>query len=180
MVVMSAESVRREVTLTAVQFLAVASTIAIVLYYLPNYYVYKEFVAQNSQTLMQAIGIKGVTWSQGGKVYLNEFEIERMCTGVQVIAVFLGIIVAVPKVDLKRRVTALAVVAVSVHFANIGRIALEIWLLYSGILPWSLAHYPTGLILGVFSVAFLIVTADYFIPEIGDLAFSVVDAYRLP
>src|SRR5208282_3172818 len=102
----------------------------------------------------------------------------RMCTGVQVIAVFLGIVVAVPKVDLKRRVMALSVVAVSVHFANIGRIALEIWLLYSGILPWSLAHYPTGLILGVFSVAFLILAADVFIPEIGDLAFSVVDASR--
>lgn len=177
---MIAMSVRREVTLTAVQFLAVASTIAIVLYYLPNYYMYKEVVAQNSQTLMQAIGINGVTWSQGGKVFLNEFEIQRMCTGVQVIAVFLGIVVAVPKVDLKRRVMALSVVAVSVHFANVGRIALEIWLLYSGILPWSLAHYPTGLILGVFSVAFLIVAADVFIPEIGDLAFSVVDAYRRP
>jgi exosortase/archaeosortase family protein len=177
---MIAMSVRREVTLTAVQFLAVASTIAIVLYYLPNYYMYKEVVAQNSQTLMQAIGINGVTWSQGGKVFLNEFEIQRMCTGVQVIAVFLGIVVAVPKVDLKRRVMALSVVAVSVHFANVGRIALEIWLLYSGILPWSLAHYPTGLILGVFSVAFLILAADVFIPEIGDLAFSVVDAYRRP
>ena len=177
---MIAMSVRREVTLTAVQFLAVASTIAIVLYYLPNYYMYKEVVAQNSQTLMQAIGITGVTWSQGGKVFLNEFEIQRMCTGVQVIAVFLGIVVAVPKVDLKRRVMALSVVAVSVHFANVGRIALEIWLLYSGILPWSLAHYPTGLILGVFSVAFLILAADVFIPEIGDLAFSVVDAYRRP
>lgn len=177
---MIAMSVRREVTLTAIQFLAVASTIAIVLYYLPNYYMYKEVVAQNSQTLMQAIGINGVTWSQGGKVFLNEFEIQRMCTGVQVIAVFLGIVVAVPKVDLKRRVMALSVVAVSVHFANVGRIALEIWLLYSGILPWSLAHYPTGLILGVFSVTFLILAADVFIPEIGDLAFSVVDAYRRP
>jgi len=140
---MIAMSVRREVTLTAVQFLAVASTIAIVLYYLPNYYMYKEVVAQNSQTLMQAIGINGVTWSQGGKVFLNEFEIQRMCTGVQVIAVFLGIVVAVPKVDLKRRVMALSVVAVSVHFANVGRIALEIWLLYSGILPWS-SSLPDG------------------------------------
>jgi hypothetical protein len=45
-------------------------------------------------------------------------------------------------------------------------------------LPWSLAHYPTGLILGVFSVAFLIVVADYFIPEIGDLALSAIDGFR--
>jgi exosortase/archaeosortase family protein len=171
-------SVRRELALAAVKFLAVASTIAIVLYYLPDYYMYEEFVAQNSQALMQAIGIKAIIWSQDGKVFLNEFEIQRMCTGVQVIAVFLGIIVAIQKVPLKKRVTAFAVVAVSVHVANIGRIAFEIWLLYSGILPWSLAHYPTGLILGVFSVAFLILAADFFIPEIGDLAISLVDGFR--
>jgi hypothetical protein len=71
--------------------------------------------------------------------------------------------------------TAFGIVAVSVYFTNLGRIALEIWLLYNGILPWSLAHYPTGLILGVFAVAFLILVADHLIPEIGDLAFSAMD-----
>jgi exosortase/archaeosortase family protein len=111
-------------------------------------------------------------------VFLNEFEIQRMCTGVQVMAVFLGILVAVPKVALKKRILVFSVVAVSVHMANIGRIAFEIWLVYNGILPWSLVHYPTGLILGIFSVAFLIVAADYFIPQIGDMAFSLIDGPR--
>jgi exosortase/archaeosortase family protein len=129
---------------------------------------------------MQFIGIKAVVWSQGGKVFLNEFEIQRMCTGVQVMAVFLGIIVAIPKVKLKKRAFAFSVVALSVHLANVGRIAFEIWLLYNRVLPWTLAHYPTGLILGVFSVAFLIVAADYFIPEIGDLVLSLVDGFRRP
>ena len=108
---------------------------------------------------------------------MNQFEILRMCTGMQVIAVFLGIIIAMPKVALKKRLMAFGVVAVSIYLANIGRIALEIWLLYSGMLPWSLAHYPTGLILGVFAVAFLIIVADHFIPEIGDLAFSTLDRF---
>ena len=93
-------------------------------------------------------------------------------------AVFLGIIAAVPKVPLKKRILALSVVAVSVHMANVGRIAFEIWLVYNGILPWSLIHYPTGLILGIFSVAILIVAADYFIPQIGDMALSLIDGPR--
>jgi exosortase/archaeosortase family protein len=127
---------------------------------------------------MQLIGINATVWMEGNRFFVNEFEIQRMCTGVQVIAVFLGIIVAVPKVSLRKRIAAFTLVAVSVHFANVGRIAFEIWLLYNQVLPWSLAHYPTGLILGVFSVAFLLVAADFFIPEIGDLAFSLLDSFR--
>jgi hypothetical protein len=65
---------------------------------------------------------------------------------------------------------------VLVYFANIGRIVLEIVLLYKGILPWYLAHYPTGLILGVFSVAFLVIALDYFIPEFGDYAMRAMDS----
>jgi exosortase/archaeosortase family protein len=162
----------------ACRVVSIASIIALVLYYLPNYYLYEKIVAENSAAFMQLIGIKATVWTQGQRVFLNEFEIQRMCTGIQVVAVFLGIIVAVPKVSLGKKLLAFSTVAVTVHIANVGRITLEIWLLYSGILPWSLAHYPTGLILGVFSVAFLIIVADYFIPEIGDLAFSLLDGLR--
>lgn len=155
----------------------IASAIALPLYYLPNYFFYEKLTAEHSAILMELIGIKATIWYQGNQVFLNQFEIQRMCTGVQVIAVFLGIIVAMPKVTIKKRLTSLAIVVVTVYFANIGRIALEIWLLYNGILPWSLAHYPTGFILGVFAVAVLIVVADHFIPEIGDLAFSTLDGF---
>jgi hypothetical protein len=65
-----------------------------------------------------------------------------------------------------------------VYLANIGRIVLEIWFLYSGLLPWSLAHYPTGLVLGVFAVAFLVVVADHFMPAIGDMTMSAIDGFK--
>lgn len=165
---------------TLIRVGGLASAIAVALYYLPDYFIVEKFTALHSAVLMELIGIRATVWYQGGKVFLNEFEIQRMCTGVQVIAVFLGIIVAMPKIALRKRLFAFSVVAVSVYFANIGRIALEIWLLYSGILPWDLAHYPTGLVLGVFSVAFLIIAADYFIPEIGDMALSALDGFRRP
>jgi len=174
----SAETNRLQVALNLGRYLAVASTVAIVLYYLPNYYLYEKIVAENSGVLMQFIGIKSIIWTHGNQVFLNQFEIQRMCTGVQVMTVFLGLIVAVPKVPLKKRILAFSVVAVTVHFVNVGRITFEIWLVYNGILPWSLVHYPTGLILGIFSVAVLIVAADYFIPQIGDFAFSLIDGLR--
>ena len=175
---MNLELLQREKAFQVLRILGIASTIALAVYYVPNYFWLEKIIADHSAVLMGLIGMKAAVWYQGDRVFLNQFEIQRMCTGVQVIAVFLGIVVAMPKVAIKKRALAFGTVAVSVYFANIGRIAFEIWLLYSGVLPWSLAHYPTGLILGVFAVAFLIVVADYFIPEIGDLAFSAFNGFR--
>jgi len=163
-----------------IRFLAITSAIALAVYYIPNYWFLENWTAQNSAAIMNMIGMKGTVWYQGTYVFVNQFEVERMCTGVQVIAVFLGIIVALPRTAAKKKILAFAIIAVSVYLANIGRIVLEIWLLYSGLLPWSLAHYPTGLILGVFAVAFLVVVADHFIPAIGDITLSALDGFRKP
>lgn len=168
----------RERIFAITRFAGITSAIAILLYYIPNYFFLEKLTADHSAILMGLIGIKATVWLQGDKVFLNEFEIERMCTGIQVLTVFLGILVALPKVAVKKRIAAFAVIGASVYFANLGRIAFEIWLLYSGILPWSLAHYPTGLLLGIFSVAFLVIVADRFIPEIGDMAFAALDGLR--
>jgi exosortase/archaeosortase family protein len=160
------------------RFVGIASTIAIILYYVPDYFFLQKLTAEHSAVLMELIGIKATVWTQGNAVFLNQFEVERMCTGIQVTTIFLGILVGLPKAAIKRRILAFGVVAISVYFANVARIAFEIWLLYSGTLPWSLAHYPTGLLLGVISVAFLVVVADRFLPEVGDLAFSALDGFR--
>ena len=161
--------------LDLLRFIAIAAAVALPVYYLPNYFLLEQLIAEHSAIAMGWVGIKSIIWTSGNSVFLNEFEIQRMCTGVQVIAVFLGIIVALPKASVKKKALAFATIAICTYLANIGRIVLEIWLLYNGVLPWSLAHYPTGLVLGVFAVAFLIVVADYFMPAIGDMAFSIVD-----
>ncbi len=160
------------------EYTAVAVVLSAGLYYLPNYFLLEKVTAESSAALLSWIGIPAHSWVSDGKAFVNEFEIERMCTGVQVIAVFVGLLIPLPQVAWRRKVTAIASVAVLVFLANIGRIALEILLLYRGILPWSLAHYPTGLILGVFSVAFLVIVLDLFIPEIGDFAIRAIQMLR--
>jgi exosortase/archaeosortase family protein len=159
-----------------VQYVAIAAVLSSALYYLPDYFVLERMTADHSAVLLNWIGIPAVSWVRDGRAFVNEFEIERMCTGVQVTAVFAGILVPFPKISWKRKTLAIGTVAILVYFANIGRIALEVLLLYKGILPWYLAHYPTGLILGVFSVAFLVLVLDLFIPEIGDYAVRVVES----
>ena len=175
---MELHGIRKAMAYEALRFLAIASAIALVVYYIPNYWFLENLTAQHSALVMNMIGMKAWVWYQGNDVFVNQFDVQRMCTGVQVIAVFLGIIVALPRTAVKKKVLAFAIIAVSVYLANIGRIVLEIWLLYSGMLPWSLAHYPTGLVLGIFAVAFLVVVADHFMPAIGDMAVSALDGFR--
>ena len=175
---MEANAVRKRAAYEILRFLGITSAIALAFYYIPNYWFLENLTAQHSAMVMNLIGMKATVWYQGNEVYVNQFDVQRMCTGVQVITVFLGIIVALPRTALKKKALAFGIIAVSVYLANIGRIVLEIWLLYSGTLPWSLAHYPTGLILGIFSVAFLVVVADHFMPVIGDMALSALDGFR--
>lgn len=160
-----------------VLYLAIAAALSLGLYYLPDYFFFEKVTADSSAALLNRIGIPADSWVREGRAFVNEFEIERMCTGVQVIAIFVGILVPLRHVSWKRKLAAIGSVAVLVFLANIGRIALEIVLLYRGILPWSLAHYPTGLILGVFSVALLVIVLDLFIPEIGDHAISTLESF---
>ena len=121
---MNLELLQREKAFQVLRILGIASTAALAVYYVPNYFWLEKIIADHSAVLMGLIGMKAAVWYQGDRVFLNQFEIQRMCTGVQVIAVFLGIVVAMPKVAIKKRALAFGTVAVSVYFANFGRIAL--------------------------------------------------------
>jgi exosortase/archaeosortase family protein len=177
---MKFDSTQKAMAYEGIRFLGITSAIALAMYYIPNYWFLENWTAQHSALVMNMIGMKATVWYQGANVFVNQFEVERMCTGVQVIAVFLGMTIALPRTALKKKILAFVIIAVSVYLANIGRIVLEIWFLYSGLLPWSLAHYPTGLILGVFAVAFLVVMADHFMPAIGDMALSALEGFKKP
>ena len=48
----------------------------------------------------------------------------------------------------------------------------------SGLSKYNVVGIPLITILGIFSVAFLILAADFFIPEIGDLAILLLDGFR--
>jgi len=162
--------------LQAAGYLTAAFSISWAIYFVPEYFWLEKITADWSAGLLDLMGIVAYSWVSGSKAFVNEFEISQECTGIQVIGVFAGILIPLPRVGWKRKTLALAVVAASVFGANLIRIALQIWLLYAGIFPWSWIHYPGGLILGVISVAFLLVAADRFIPEIGDFAGSVIES----
>jgi hypothetical protein len=48
--------------------------------------------------------------------------------------------------------------------ANVLRVVYEVWLVYWGILPWELAHYPMSFVLGVVGVFILCIVAILLVP----------------
>jgi exosortase/archaeosortase family protein len=153
--------------------------IALAIYYVPDYFYLKWITAINSALILKAFGFKAVAWTTGSHAFINEVEIVKECTGIQVVAVFTGLLIPLPGVGFKRKLQAIALIFVSVYIANIFRIVLELWLLYAGILPWSLAHEPLGTILGIISVAIFLVAVDHYIPQVGDYLVIAYERVRV-
>jgi len=80
----------RKVVLT---YVVAAAAIIVVVYYLPNYFFLEKLVADHAAVLLNAAGLQVQTELVGENVLLANIKIVKDCTGVQVIAVFLGMII---------------------------------------------------------------------------------------
>lgn len=149
--------------------------IAIFLYYIPDYYFLEELTARASAWTMNLIGMPSEFKVVGRGAFVNEVQIVRDCTGAQVIAAFSGILIPLPRVAWWKKALSIASVSVAVFAANVFRIILELWLLYNGVLPWDLAHGPLGLLLGIVSVAFLVLLAHRLMPEFGEFLDLLIE-----
>ncbi|MDO8124476.1 MAG: hypothetical protein Q6364_08875, partial [Candidatus Hermodarchaeota archaeon] len=61
-------------------------------------------------------------------------------------------------------IIAVIIVTIMLFVANVLRVVYEIWLVYWGILPWEIAHYPMSFVLGVVGVFVLCIVAILVVP----------------
>ena len=156
-----------------ITYVAAAAIIILAIYYLPNYFFLEKATADHTAFLLNSLGMGVQTRVIGEKVYLSQIRIVKDCTGVQAIAVFFGLIIPIPHAPVSKKILALLIVSALLYVANVLRIALEFSLLYLNILPWSIAHYPFSLLLGIIGVLALVFVSDRLLPEFGDFVFSV-------
>jgi exosortase/archaeosortase family protein len=154
-------------------YMLVALAIVLIVYYIPDYFLLEKITADKAALLLKAIGIQVQSRTVGNSAFLNDIQIVKDCTGIQVIAVFLGLLIPLPKVPLKKKLLTLIVLSAILFIANVLRIVLEFWLLYFDVLPWTLAHYPLSLLLGIIGVLFLMLVANRLLPEFGNFMFHV-------
>jgi exosortase/archaeosortase family protein len=122
---------------------------------------------------LNTVGVSVQSTAFSNSAFLNEIQIVKDCTGIQVIAVFLGLLIPLPNAAIKKKLITLSILSAILYAANVLRIALEYWLLYFNVLPWALAHYPLSLLLGVLGVVFLVLATDQLMPEFGDFIFNI-------
>lgn len=154
-------------------YVVAAVVIALVAYYAPDYSFLERATASHTFFLLDVSGIQVEHRIVGNKVFLDDFRIVRECTGIQVFAVFLGLLVPLPNASWKKKAVTIAVLSGILYLANVLRVYLEFWLVYSDLLPWILAHYPLSLLLGVFGVASLVLITDRLLPEFGNFVFYI-------
>ena len=154
-------------------YVIAAAVIILAIYYLPNYFFLEKATADHTAFLLNSLGMRVQTNVTNENAFLANIKIVKDCTGVQVIAVFFGILLPLPNAPWKRKLLTLVVVSTILYTANLLRIALEFSLVYFDILPWSLAHYPLSLLLGIIGVLVLVFVADRLLPEFSDFFLSV-------
>ena len=143
--------------------------------YIPSYYILKSSIASFSSSILSFLGLSAPIQHIEGHVILGNYEIVRECTGVQVMAVFLGLILPLPKASWRKKTFSLIIMGVLLYISNLFRVVLEIWLVENQILPYSIAHYPLSLIMGIIGVFFLVMINNAIIPEFGDYIYSIIN-----
>ncbi len=138
------------------------------LYYIPDYFFLEQLTAFFSSWILNLVGVPLSYSSTSREAFVGPIRVVRECTGVQVISVMAGLILPIRESTWTRKIKVLLIVSVILLVMNFLRIALEIWLIYYGILPWSLAHYPLSLVLGIAGVYTLVLISDRVFPEFGD------------
>jgi exosortase/archaeosortase family protein len=99
--------------------------------------------------------------------YLSEIMFTTFCTGVQAIAIFVGVITFIPfniadtnpkaKVDLvKRKIIAAIVCSALFYFVNIARMWLQLWLYHIGY-NWEDIHYSISAASSFIAIAAILV-----------------------
>jgi len=155
-------------------FFSLAIAITLLVYYIPSYFILKSSIASVSSSILSLLGLSAPVQHIEDHVILGNYEIVRDCTGIQVMAVFLGLILPLPKASWKKKACSLIILGVLLYVSNLFRIVLEIWLVETGILPYSIAHYPLSLIMGIIGVFFLVIVNNSITPEFGDYIISVI------
>jgi len=160
----------REIILYSVAVAIIVLTV----YYLPNYFFLEKATADHAAALLNWLGTPVEVNVIGDSAFLANIRIVKDCTGVQVIAVFLGLLIPLPNAPWNKKLLTLATVTACVYVANVLRVALEFWLVYYGMLPWYLAHYPLSLLLGIIGVVMLVLVADRLLPEFGNFLLQAL------
>ncbi|MFH0748381.1 MAG: hypothetical protein V1915_00420, partial [Candidatus Bathyarchaeota archaeon] len=95
-----------------ISYVAAAVVIILSIYYLPNYFFLEKATADHTALLLNSLGMSVQTKVISEHVYLADIKVVKDCTGVQVIAVFFGMLLPTPNAPMKKKLLTLMIVSI--------------------------------------------------------------------
>jgi archaeosortase A (PGF-CTERM-specific) len=100
------------------------------------------------------------------------------CTGIQALVIFVGMIGAIPKIKMKRRVIGLFVTVVPVYILNLFRNALVAFLFGKDITSFNMAHNVIAKAGSLITLIILLLIVIKIVPEIFDEIICLTNLYK--
>lgn len=156
-----------------VKYVLRAGIYAAIVYVVASLLPVERITSQATAQVVTLLGMKASWYEQNGHHYIEYLYISIDCTAMEVVALFIGMIMAA-KAELRRRVIFAVTGSAAVIAVNIGRIGAVYYFLEHDI-PWVLAHdvFSGGLAIGS-GMLFLLVSERY-LPQINQNLYALLD-----
>jgi archaeosortase A (PGF-CTERM-specific) len=100
------------------------------------------------------------------------------CTAIQAMVIFIGMIIALPKISIKRKIIGLLITLIPIYILNLLRNAMVAFLLGRNITNFFWAHNVLSKIGALITLIVLLIILIKIIPEILDEIFCLSDLYK--
>jgi len=176
-------SSKREENISCLNWIAGATCIAGLIYFgierTPIEFWLRQVVAAHSGWFLKVV--TGGNVIIGGDDNLNIFYNKSnvylifACTAVQAMVIFVGMIIPLPNVDIKRKIYGLMVTIIPVYILNFMRNALVSFLVGNEITDFNMAHNIIAKIGALITLVVLLFTLIKIIPEVLDEISCIID-----
>ncbi len=137
-----------------------------------------ETVAAQTADVLHLFGIATIR-DQALIIYNNTpIMIIFACTAIQSMVLFVGMIGALPRVGVKRKVLGLLVTVVPIYFLNLIRNASVVYMVGSGMVSFELAHNVIGKTGSLLALIVLLFVTFKVVPELYDEILSIITLPR--
>ena len=172
-------SIKKNETIKSLNWIAGASSIAGLIYFIieltPLAIILIEIVAAQSGALLDLF-VDGV--NVNGRYITYELAYIRIifaCTAVQSMVIFVGMIIPLKNVEIKRKIYGLIITVIPVYFLNLIRNAGITYLIGADITDFSTAHNIIGKGGSLIALVILLIIVIKIVPEVFDEIISLTD-----
>ena len=176
-------SIERNKNVSCLNWIAGASGIAGLIYFV----IERTFIADLliKEVAWESAGvlnlIVGNSYANGDVIFLDGSYVVTIifaCTAIQSMVIFVGMIGALPKIDIKRKIIGLLITVVPIYVLNLFRNALVTFLVGRNITDFNMAHNVISKAGSLAALIILLLIVVKIIPEVLNEILCLVDLHK--